>query len=400
MAEPITKSIPAYSQPLSLSHAKMDEHLVDPPCIQYTSDIVIGLQYGDEGKGKIVHALAKNPGAYEYCVRFNGGANAGHTIYHAGKKIVTHQVPSGILFGIPCIIGDNCYVDIAKLLDELKMLHDHGIKTDEGMLYISPRCNIITVEHLTEDGKDTAIGTTKSGIGPCATAKYGRRGTRIDICQDVTLYKILLDAGIEIQEPNRIFMEYFKKNNRYPRLLVEGAQAYGLDITYGDYPYVTSSHCLATDCLNMAGINMHPTDCFGNIYTTRIWGVAKAYETYVGAKEFQPGDDPILVKIQQVGQEFGSTTGRKRQCNYLNLDRLYESGFVNQITHLVINKCDVLTHPEVNTFKFADRDYAHLTTLDDFTSIIRESVTGGMGRLPGLKKIYFEHSADSATEFV
>jgi len=372
------------------------------PLIQhkhYISDIVIGLQYGDEGKGKVVHALAKNStDAYEYCVRFNGGANAGHTIYHNGAKIVTHQVPSGILFGIPSIIGDNCYVDVNKLLAEIEVLKCHGIKTDEGMLYLSPRCHIITPEHIKVDGQDTSIGTTKSGIGPCAISKYGRTGTRIDICQDVDLYKILLDAGIEIQEPNRLFMDYFKKNNRYPRLLVEGAQAYGLDISYGDYPYVTSSHCLATDCLNMAGINIQPVDCFGNKYTTRIWGVAKAYETYVGAKEFQPAGDKILDKIQEIGHEFGSTTGRKRQCNYLNLDRLYESGFVNQITHMVINKCDVLAHPDIKTYKFADRDY-ELSDIDEFTTIIRESMTGGMGKLPALKKIYFEYTAESSTDF-
>lgn len=357
----------------------------------YISDIVIGLQYGDEGKGKIVHALAKNKDVYEYCIRFNGGANAGHTIYHNGVKIVTHQVPSGILFGIPCIIGDNCYVDLDKLLAELNMLQYNGITT-HNMVYLSTKAHIITTEHLREDGAESVIGTTKSGIGPCARAKYGRTGMRVG---NASMVKSLMHAGIKIVEPAKLFMKYYLQNGRHPRVLVEGAQAYGLDITHGDYPYVTSSHCLATDCLNM-GINMMPTDRHGNKYQLRIWGVAKAYETYVGAKQFQPIDDPILSKIQEVGQEFGSTTGRKRQCNYLNLSRLCESAFLNQVTHLVINKCDVLEHPDINTYQFADTMYK-ATDMTEFKEFIKTN----MNSVPCLKDehIYFEHAADSDTVF-
>lgn len=363
---------------------------------EYVSDIVIGLQYGDEGKGKIVHALAKNKNMYEYCVRFNGGANAGHTIYHNNKKIVTHQVPSGILFGIPCIIGDNCYVDLDKLFAELITLQDNDINT-KNMIYLSPKAHIITAEQLREDGSESAIGTTKSGIGPCARAKYGRSGTRVDILssEHAILYERLTCATIQIIEPVKLFMDYYLQNGRHPRILVEGAQAYGLDITHGDYPYVTSSHCLATDCLNM-GINMMPTDNRGNKYKLRIWGVAKAYETYVGAKHFQNDTDPMLNIIQEVGNEFGSTTGRRRQCNYINLKRLCESAFLNQITHLIINKCDVLDHPRVCTFKFADSDYK-ASDMDGFKLYIREIVKS----LPCLddNNIYFEHAADSDTVF-
>lgn len=364
----------------------------------YISDIVIGLQYGDEGKGKVVHALAKNANSYEYCVRFNGGANAGHTIYHNGIKIVTHQVPSGILFGIPCIIGDNCYVDLDKLLIELNMLQNNGIQT-KNMLYLSSKCHIITPEHLYEDGAESLIGTTKSGIGPCARNKYARTGTRIDTLMlsntDEKIKKIIT-AGIQIVNPVELFMKYYATNNRHPRVLVEGAQAYGLDITHGNYPYVTSSHCIATDCLNM-GINMMPTDRKGNKYMLRIWGVAKAYETYVGAYQFQPEDDHVLNKIQEIGQEYGSTTGRKRQCNYLNLSRLRESAFLNQITHLVINKCDVLEHQVINTYKFADTDYIP-QSMSEFKEFIKLS----MDSVPCLKteSIYFEHAPDSDTVFV
>lgn len=363
---------------------------------EFISDIVIGLQYGDEGKCKIVHALAKNADAYDYCVRFNGGANAGHTIYHNGKKIVTHQVPSGILFGIPCIIGDNCYVDLDKLHVELAMLQDNGIKTSD-MIYLSTNAHIITEEHLREDGAESLIGTTKSGIGPCARDKYNRTGMRVDMListgpADKIKFNV---SGIQIVNPANLFFKFYCKNGYHPRVLVEGAQAYGLDITHGDYPYVTSSHCLATDCLNM-GINMMPTDKRGNKYKLRIWGVAKAYETYVGAKHFQSDNDPILDKIQEIGNEFGSTTGRKRQCNYLDLSRLRTAAFLNQITHLVINKCDVLEHPDINTFRFADIMY-EAPTMECFKLFISES----MKAVPclGDKNIYFEHAADSETVF-
>lgn len=363
--------------------------------IEYISDIVVGLQYGDEGKGKIVHALAKKPDAYEYCVRFNGGANAGHTIYHNGKKIITHQVPSGILYGIPCIIGDNCYVDIYKLLKELTMLQENEIKT-HNMIYLSPKCHVIMPKHLDEDGTETKIGTTKSGIGPCAQDKYSRNGMRIDDLGSkghIDIIKALVNAGINIKSPTELFMNHFSKYGRHARVLVEGAQAYGLDITHGDYPYVTSSHCISTDCLNM-GINMMPEDRYGNKYRLRIWGVAKAYETYVGAKYFHPVNDHILDKIQEIGQEFGSTTGRRRQCNYLHIARLKESAFLNQITHLVINKCDVLTHPEINTYRFADVTY-EAKTFDEFKIFVEDTMTIS----PCLEKIYFEHSADSNTVF-
>lgn len=364
----------------------------------YTSDIVIGLQYGDEGKGKIVHALAKNSDAYDYCVRFNGGANAGHTIYHEGKKIVTHQIPSGILFGIPCIIGDNCYVDLNKLHVELAMLEANGINTHD-MIYLSTKAHIITEEHLREDGAESAIGTTKSGIGPCASDKYSRKGMRVDMLMTTgakDTIESLIHTGIQIIKPVELFMTFYKTKGRHPRVLVEGAQAYGLDITHGNYPYVTSSHCLATDCLNM-GINMMPTDRHGNKYQLRIWGVAKAYETYVGAMQFQPLDDPVLNKIQEIGQEFGSTTGRKRQCNYINLARLRESAFLNQITHLIINKCDVLEHPDINVYRFADTTY-EAPDMQCF----KEFVKTGMDSVPCLRKenIYFEHAADSDTIFV
>ena len=359
------------------------------------SDIVIGLQYGDEGKGKVVHLLAKRGrSVYDYCLRYCGGANAGHTIYHNGQKVVTHQVPSGILFGIPCIIGGNCYLDVDKLLAEVTMLREHHVNISrepgsEYQVYIDLNCHLITDAHRELDGKDTLIGTTKSGIGPCATSKYGRTGIRL--MDSPTAIKSLNDAGIQCVSVTKLLMEFTGANRRFPRMLVEGAQAWGLDITHGVYPYVTSSHCLASDCLNVGGICLQGTDRFGNTYSTRVWGVAKAYETYVGARQFQDLVDPILDQIQEVGAEFGSTTGRKRQCNYIDLDRLAEAAFVNQVTHVVINKCDVLTDPRVDTYRTTAASFHDMDRLE------REICDRLFENNPVIEWVSFEYSASEAS---
>ncbi len=358
------------------------------------SDIVIGLQYGDEGKGKVVHLLAqRGRTAYDYCLRYCGGANAGHTIYHHGKKVVTHQVPSGILFGIPCIIGGNCYLDVDKLLAEVSMLREHmvNISAESGseyQLYVDLSCHLITDAHRELDGRDTLIGTTKSGIGPCATSKYGRTGIRL--MDSPVAIRALTDAGVQCVSVTKLLMAFTGANSRFPRVLVEGAQAWGLDITHGKYPYVTSSHCLATDCLNVGGICLQGTDRFGNTYSTRVWGVAKAYETYVGARAFQDAGDPILEQIQEVGAEFGSTTGRKRQCNYIDLDSLAEAAFVNQVTHVVVNKCDVLTDPRVDTYRTTTDSFHDMDRLE------RQIHDRLFMNNPVIRDVYFEYSASDA----
>jgi len=381
---------------------------------EYTTHIVIGLRWGDEGKGKIVDMLAARFAETEnitrrFCVRFNGGPNAGHTIYHRGVKVVTHQVPSGILYGMPSIIGDNCYVDVEKLKTEILMLCEHGVnllptKKEDGTeipathrLYISPNTHIILDRHRAEDAGDTRIGTTKSGIGMCARDKYNRTGIRLRDC--ICECQELEALGVQIQSPIKILMDYYQTHGHHAPCLVEGAQAYGLDITYGMYPYVTSSHCLTTDCLNM-GINMHPTDRFGNKYSMRVWGVAKAYETYVGALKFQDPTDPNLSRLQELGHEYGSTTGRPRQCNYLDLDGLVRAAFVNQCTDIVINKCDVLAAAgRFATRTIREHPYAEaeveLGPITDYPSVdeFKSAITNATAKLPNVERVYFEFSA-------
>ena len=303
-------------------------------------DIVIGLQYGDEGKGKVVNYLAECH-KYDLCIRYNGGCNAGHTVYvdkteTSSVKIVTHLVPSGIIHGIPSIIGDNCYIDLEKLKKELEDLKSNKIEL-KNKLFISNKCHIITEKHKEEDGNDTIIGTTKSGIGPCATDKYNRCGIKIDemLLKEYGLEMIEL---IDVSEYIMNLIKYKNNSSKFPNILIEGAQGFGLDINHGDYPYVTSSHCISTDCFNI-GIPIFQLMKRKEIVT--IYGIAKIYETYVGAKKFQ-GSGDVLDEFQKEGNEYGATTNRKRQCNYLNLNLLIDSCWINQVDKLIINKCDII----------------------------------------------------------
>jgi len=300
------------------------------------ADIVVDLQYGDCGKGKVTHSLCKNE-KYTHVIRYNGGCNAGHTIYHDGRKFVTHHIPAGVFFGIKSIIGSGCVVSIKQFFREIQELEDGGIST-EGLIYIAENAHIITEEHLEEDGKDIAIGTTKRGNGPAYRDKFGRTGVRAKDIPELKPY--LVDLYEELHE-----------RHSNPKILFEGAQGFGLDIDWGDYPYVTSSSCISAAAI-MNGV---PPQAVRN-----IWGVAKAYETYVGAKQFQP-EGKIYNTIQEVGEEFGATTGRKRQVNWMNINFLKKALNINGVTHLVINKMDVLQKVEnwsvyKNGLKFSFRE--------------------------------------------
>lgn len=280
------------------------------------ADIVLGLQHGDEAKGKVTHQLCSK-GNYTHVIRFNGGCNAGHTIYHEGKKFVTHHIPAGVFYGIESIIGPGCVIDPKQFFKEIEELEEAGISAST-LVSVAKNAHVITDAHKDEDSKDTKIGTTKRGNGPAYRDKYDRKGIR---AQDTPcLEEFLVD----------IYEELYSKPD--VEILFEGAQGFGLDIDHGDYPYVTSSHCTTAAAL----LNGVPPQSVRN-----VWGVAKIYETYVGAKRFQP-DDNIFNTIQKVGEEFGATTGRVRQCNWMNLDRLKKAVRMNGVTDLVLNKMDVL----------------------------------------------------------
>jgi adenylosuccinate synthase len=260
-------------------------------------------------------------GEYTHCIRYNGGCNAGHTIFHNGRKFVTHHIPAGVFFGVTSIIGPGCVVNLEQFFKEIEELEAAGIPV-EGNIFIARNTHVITPQHLQEDAQDSKIGTTKRGNGPAYRDKYARNGVRAETISALLPY--LIDVYYELHsQPDAV-------------VLCEGAQGFGLDIDWGDYPYVTSSHCTVGGAI----LNGIPPQAIRKVY-----GVAKAYETYVGAKKFE-GADEVFLDIREVGKEYGATTGRPRQCNWMNLGLIKKGANINGVTDLIINKVDVLR--EVN----------------------------------------------------
>jgi len=325
------------------------------------ADIVVGLQHGDEAKGKVTHHLCSE-GSYTHVLRFNGGGNAGHTIYHNGQKFITHYIPAGVFYGIKSIIGNGCVLNIQHFFDELELLRAAGI--DTSLIKIAKNCHIISDDHLEEDQKDQKIGTTKKGTGPAYRNKYNRTGR---LARDAyELRPFLVD----------LYEEFFNVQGEV-KILCEGAQGFELDIDWGDYPYVTSSHCTSSSAL----LNSIPAHA-----VRHVWGVGKVYDTYVGKKHFEP-NERIFEKIREIGEEYGATTGRPRQCNWLDVDRLIKSININGITHLVLNKVDVL---EV-LGRHSIYDRKKLYNFDDGDDM-RAYILGRLGTpdiLQELKEVYF-----------
>lgn len=280
-------------------------------------DIILGVQHGDEGKGKVTHHLLRE-GQYTHCVRYNGGCNAGHTIYHNGKKFVTHHIPAGVFFGVKSIIGSGCIVDIDKFFEEIQMLKTAGIDVDN-KIFIAKNAHVIQGKHTKADANELRLGTTRTGNGPCYSDKYARTGHRAESFTSLTPYLIDMYEEFYIADRDAI-------------VLCEGAQGFSLDVDWGDYPYVTSSHCTTAGAM---------LNGFSPKSIRKVYGVAKVYETYVGSKKFQPSGDTFR-KIQEIGEEFGATTGRQRQCNWVNLNSLERAVKINGVDHLIINKLDIL----------------------------------------------------------
>jgi adenylosuccinate synthase len=289
-------------------------------------DVVCGLSWGDEAKGKIVGSLClKNK--YDFVCRWAGGSNAGHTIYIDGKKYNTNIVPCGIFFGITSIIGPDCLVNMNDLNTELEYLKNAGF--DTSLVKISPRAHVITSSHKEQDAKkyQHQQGSTGKGIAPCAGDKYARVGT---------LFK---DGCLEK------FKESIWDEDLYGDVLCEGAQGYWLDINIGNYPFVTSSNTLPYSSCSLG---------FPPQKIREIYGAAKVYDTRVGVDPFF--DDENLTKtdieifdnIGEVGGEYGTTTGRSRKVRWLNMKKLVTAINVSGTTTIIISKMDVLE--EVNMF--------------------------------------------------
>ena len=341
--------------------------------------VVVGLQYGDEGKGKITDVLSAKS---DYVVRFQGGNNAGHTVYVRDEKFVLHLLPSGVLqCKGKCIIANGVVVDPKAFITEIEKLEQKGGRTDH--IFISRRAHVIMPYHILldtyreEEQGGVQIGTTKKGIGPCYEDKIARVGIRMIDLLNPEILREKIEKNLKIKnalfekyfekpilDVESIYQEYLKIGERLKErivdtelelneaikdgknILFEGAQALMLDIDFGTYPYVTSSSPSTGGVCAGAGV---PPTALENLI-----GVAKAYTTRVGNGPFPTElDNDLGEKIRQVGGEFGATTGRPRRTGWLDLVSLKHACMINGINNLVITKLDVLTGLE--TLKIATK---------------------------------------------
>lgn len=323
------------------------------------TDVVIGFFFGDEGKAKVVNDLLSTQ-KYNRTLRFNGGANAGHTLYKDGQKIITHMVPVGALYGIRSIIGPGCVVNEKGFFKELEEL-SKVVPNVSDYVKIANNTHVVLDKHIEEEEKETKLGTTKRGIGPTYRDKYARLGIRAEEVSGFSDY--LVD----------IYDEFFSSEEEIV-MLCEGAQALMLDIDWGVYPYVTSSHCGIGSVINN-----------GVPYTSldEIIGVGKCYDTYVGSREFQDKENKELVALATLGKEFGATTGRLRQTNYFNLDTLVKSSNMSSATQVVLNKIDILRELDIWKLYFKN-ELLDMKDEDSFKNIILEN-------LPGVKVIFSDN---------
>ncbi len=372
--------------------------------------VIVGAQWGDEGKGKVVDLLAERA---DMVIRFQGGNNAGHTIVRDGEAWKFHLIPSGILYpGKSCVIGNGVVVDPRVLTEEIEALRARAI--DVSGLKLSANAHLIMPYHLMLDQAGEArlgkleIGTTKRGIGPCYADKAGRLGIRV---QDMLDEKILKKKIVAALEPKRLTLRPFARD---PRLnlqtmtdeyltyghrleqyiadtatlahralddgrlvLFEGAQGALLDIDHGTYPFVTSSNPVAGAACVGAGVGPRDID--------EVWGIAKAYATRVGAGPFPTElHGELGAEIRERGGEFGTTTGRPRRTGWMDLVALRYAARINTMTALAITKLDVLSGFETIRVctRYRGADEATFDTFPYHQSVLHHA-TGDYVDLPG-----------------
>ena len=360
---------------------------------------VIGGQWGDEGKGKIVDLLSKDS---EIVARYQGGANAGHTVYKNDEKIVLHQIPSGILRkDCYCIMGNGMVIDPIELVEEINMLRQKNISTEN--IIISPNAHIVTPLHKYLDRKNEEktnnfIGTTCKGIGPCYVDKYNRVGIRaLDLSDSDKLKATFIsrmnqcisnhqitDADYETMKSEiNSFFEACNEINTYVKdtlsllfskknILIEGAQGTLLDIDHGTYPFVTSSSPFSGGITTGLGL---PLTKFENII-----GIFKAYATRVGSGPF-PTElfDEDGKKLQDIGMEFGATTGRPRRCGWFDGLAAKYSCMINGLTDIALTKLDILdSFEKINVcigYKYNQNEiqnYSEAVDLEKVTPLYKE----------------------------
>lgn len=333
--------------------------------------VIVGSQWGDEGKGKIVDLLSDR---FQIVARYQGGANAGHTVEIGDKKFILHLIPSGILRDdVICVIGNGVVIDPQALLEEIKMLEDLGVQIKK-RLFISHNAHLIMPYHklldsINESG-NSKIGTTGRGIGPCYIDKYARTGIRIvdllnrknleekircNIEEKNNILKKLYDKEeLNIDEIIKAYLKFDDEIDQYitdttsllnnaikdgKSILLEGAQGALLDVDHGTYPYVTSSSPTSGGACTGTGIP--PTKI------NSVIGIVKAYTTRVGLGPFPTElKDETGEKLRTIGYEFGATTGRPRRCGWYDAFLVNYSSMINGITKAAITKLDVLSNFE------------------------------------------------------
>ncbi len=336
--------------------------------------LLVGLQWGDEGKGKVIDALS---GSYEVVVRFQGGANAGHTVHIAAEQFVLHLVPSGILRDHAlCILGNGMVVDPAGLLEEIEGLRERGVRVEENLV-LSDRAHVVLPHHkLLDRVRENArggkrLGTTGRGIGPCYADKAARRGIRFAEMLDPQVFRDRLEALMDLQntilervfgadplDVEEIYQEYCGYAERLRpfvrdavtllhealqddrNILLEGAQGSLLDLDFGTYPFVTSSGVISGAA---GGTGIPPTR------VDRVIGLAKAYCSRVGTGPFPTEQDNEIGRTirrtmeEHGGREYGATTGRQRRCGWLDGVALAHTARLSGADSLAVSALDVLS---------------------------------------------------------
>jgi len=355
--------------------------------------VVVGTQWGDEGKGKVVDILTRYA---DFIVRFQGGNNAGHTLVVDGKKFIFHIVPSGILYeNKKCLIGNGVIIDPGVLLEEMRELKESGLEVTPARLMISENAHLIMPYHNSIDlgleslkSGSKKIGTTGRGIGPCYGDKIARKGIKMGELLDEDLFREKLKENIEeknfyltqrlgceavsLDEIYALFQGYAEKLAPYmgnvsleldqgrkagKHILFEGAQGTQLDIDHGTYPFVTSSNTTAGNACTGSG--------FGPVYIDAVIGIQKAYTTRVGSGPF-PTElfDQVGDELQKKGGEFGATTGRRRRCGWLDAVVANDAVRINGLTGLAITKLDVLSGQPVlkiaTSYEYENRRYTSM----------------------------------------
>ena len=359
-------------------------------------NVIVGGQWGDEGKGKIVDLLSKEA---NIVARYQGGSNAGHTVYHNDKKIVLHQIPTGILReNNLCILGKGMVVDPAGIVEEIECLNNNNIEYNNRII-IDYYAHIVTplhklIDQINEEKSGGKIGTTCKGIGPTYQDKYQRIGIRAIDLLDISLLKDKLENRIQIGlDRNEIssddllninlndfynsckiiksfikdsFPILFNKSSR--NILIEGAQGTLLDIDHGTFPYVTSSNCSSGGISTGLGI---PGNQLNNII-----GIFKAYVTRVGGGPF-PTElfDDNGAKLQSIGKELGATTGRVRRCGWFDIVAAKYSASINGLTGIALTKLDILDNFETiqvcTHYEFRGKKITELSSVLNFLDEVK-----------------------------